>query len=70
LQQGCNSLVSSAIATMLSIRTPKVASHTHPYLVRSGPQEIEPSDNRAVPRLRDDTNITVDRWASFIHFSI
>jgi hypothetical protein len=66
----------SVIATMWSIcdlDAPKVADHTYQYLLRSGLQELDPSEaaialNRAVLHLRKDPNVTVDRWAPFIHF--
>jgi CHAT domain-containing protein len=68
----------SVIATMWSIRdedAPKVADHTYHYLFRNGLQKLDPSEaamalNRAVLLLRDDPNVTVDRWAPFVHFGI
>jgi tetratricopeptide (TPR) repeat protein len=68
----------SVIATMWGIRdedAPKVAEHTYQYLFRNGLDGFDPSDaatalNRAVLHLREDPNITVDRWAPFIHFGI
>jgi tetratricopeptide (TPR) repeat protein len=68
----------SVIATMWSIRdddAPTVANHTYQYLFRNGLQALDPSEaatalNRAILRLREDPNITVDRWAPFIHFGI
>ncbi|KIM86651.1 hypothetical protein PILCRDRAFT_310965 [Piloderma croceum F 1598] len=66
----------SVIATMWGISNddaPIVASHTYEYLFRIGLQGCNPSDaatalNYAIHRLREDSNLTVDRWASFIHF--
>jgi hypothetical protein len=68
----------SVIATMWSIRdddAPKVADHTYRYLFRNGLQGLDPSEaatalNRAILHLREDPNITIDRWAPFIHFGI
>jgi CHAT domain-containing protein len=68
----------SVIATMWGISdddAPIVAGHTYEYLFRNGLQGCSPSDaatalNYAVHRLREDPNVTVDRWASFIHFGI
>jgi CHAT domain-containing protein len=64
----------SVIATMWSIGdedAPKVADNTYQYLLRT----LDPSDaatalNRAVLALRQDPEVTVDRWAPFIHFGI
>jgi CHAT domain-containing protein len=68
----------SVIATMWGIRdedAPKVAEHTYQYLFRNGMQGLDPSDaatalNHAVQALREDPNVTIDRWAPFIHFGI
>jgi hypothetical protein len=68
----------SIIATMWGIRdadAPIVANHTYEYLFRNGAEAFNPSDaaaalNRAVLRLREDPNVTVDRWAPFIHFGM
>jgi CHAT domain-containing protein len=68
----------SVIATMWSIRdddAPKVADHTYRYLFRNGLQGLDPSEaatalNLAILRLREDPDVTVDRWAPFIHFGI
>jgi CHAT domain-containing protein len=68
----------SVIATMWSISdkdSPIVAGHTYQYLFRNGLQGFDPSEaaaalNRAVMLLREDPNVTVDRWAPFIHFGI
>jgi DNA-binding MltR family transcriptional regulator len=68
----------SVIATLWSIRdddAPKVADHTYRYLFRNGIQGLEPSEaatalNLAILRLREDPDVTVDRWAPFIHFGI
>jgi CHAT domain-containing protein len=68
----------SVIATMWRIRdedAPKVAKHIYQYLFRNGLEGLNPSDaaaalNHAILRLREDPNVTVDRWAPFIHFGI
>jgi hypothetical protein len=68
----------SVIATMWSIcdeDAPKVADHTYRYLFRNGLQGLNPSEaatalNRAILHLREDPNVTVDRWAPFIHLGI
>jgi CHAT domain-containing protein/tetratricopeptide (TPR) repeat protein len=68
----------SVIATMWAIRdedAPKIADHTYRYLLRNGMQGLDPSDaamalNRAVLALREDPDVTIDRWAPFIHFGI
>ncbi|KIM83044.1 hypothetical protein PILCRDRAFT_819834 [Piloderma croceum F 1598] len=68
----------SIIATMWGIRdadAPIVANHTYEYLFRNGAEAFNPSDaaaalNRAILRLREDPNVTVDRWAPFIHFGM
>jgi CHAT domain-containing protein len=69
---------SSVIATMWSIQdddAPKVADLTYRYLFRNGLQGLDPSEaaralNCAVLHLREDPDVTVDRWAPFIHFGI
>jgi len=68
----------SVIATMWSIRdddAPKVADHTYQYLFRNGLRGLDPSEaatalNRAILHLREDPEVTIDRWAPFIHFGI
>jgi CHAT domain-containing protein len=68
----------SVIATMWSIRdddAPKVADHTYQYLFRNGMRGLDPSEaatalNRAILHLREDPEVTIDRWAPFIHFGI
>jgi CHAT domain-containing protein len=68
----------SVIATMWGIRdedAPKVADSTYQYLFRNGMEGLDPSDaatalNRAVLALRKDPDVTIDRWAPFVHFGI
>ena len=68
----------SVIGTLWSIHdedAPRVADHTYRYIFRHGLQGLDPSEaaaalNRAVLRLREDTDVTVDRWAPFVHFGI
>jgi tetratricopeptide (TPR) repeat protein len=68
----------SVVATMWKIcdeDAPNVAVQTYQYLFRNGQQGPDPSEaatalNRAVLCLREDPNITVDRWAPFVHFGI
>ncbi|KIM91726.1 hypothetical protein PILCRDRAFT_811016 [Piloderma croceum F 1598] len=68
----------SVIATMWGISdedAPKVADHAYHYLFRNGVEGLDPSDaatalNRAVLRLREDPDVTLNRWAPFIHFGI
>jgi len=68
----------SVIATMWGIcdnDAPVVAKHTYEYLFRNGTEGVDPSEaatalNRAILRLREDPNVTIDRWAPFIHFGI
>jgi CHAT domain-containing protein/tetratricopeptide (TPR) repeat protein len=68
----------SVIATMWSISdkdAPTVASYTYEYLFRNGVEGCDASNaatalNYAVLRLREDPEVTVDRWAPFIHFGI
>jgi len=68
----------SVIATMWSIcdeDAPKVANRTYRYLFRNGLQGLNPSEaatalNRAILHLREDPNVTMDRWAPFVHFGI
>ena len=69
---------SSVIATMWSINdedAPKVAAYTYEYLFRNGVGRVDHTEaatalNRAVLRLREDPEVTLDRWAPFIHFGI
>ena len=68
----------SVTAPMWSIRdddAPMVADRTYQYLFRNGLHALDPSEaatalSRAILCLRDDPNITVDRWAPFVHFGI
>jgi hypothetical protein len=68
----------SVIATMWSISDKdalRLADHIYKYLLRNDIDGLDPSDaatalNRAVLHLREDPNVTVDRWAPFIHFGI
>jgi tetratricopeptide (TPR) repeat protein len=68
----------SVIATMWGVSdkdAPVVACHTYEYLFRNGVEGCDPSEAAtalifAVLRLREDPNVTVDRWAPFIHFGI
>ena len=68
----------SVIATMWAIcdeDAPKIADHTYQYLLRNGMKGLDPSDaatalNHAVLALREDPDVTIDRWAPFIHFGI
>jgi CHAT domain-containing protein len=68
----------SVIATMWGINdedAPKVAAHTYEYLFRDGFHNCDPSEtatalHHAVKRLRDNPEVTLDRWAPFIHFGI
>jgi CHAT domain-containing protein len=68
----------SVIATMWGIDdedAPKVAAHTYEYLFRNGLQKCDPSEaatalNFAVKKLREDPEMTLDRWAPFIHFGV
>ncbi|KIM83489.1 hypothetical protein PILCRDRAFT_69143 [Piloderma croceum F 1598] len=68
----------SVIATMWAIHdedAPKIADHTYQYLFRNGMKGLDPSDaatalNHAVLALREDPDVTIDRWAPFIHFGI
>jgi CHAT domain-containing protein len=68
----------SVIATMWGISdedAPIVAEYTYQYLFRNGLQCCDPSEaatalNHAILRLRKDPNVTLDRWAPFIHFGI
>lgn len=68
----------SVIATMWGISDQDaliVASHTYEYLFHKGVQFRDPAEsatalNRAVLCLREDPNVTVDRWAPFIHFGV
>jgi hypothetical protein len=68
----------SVIATMwgvCDVDAPQVAIHTYQYLFRNGLQGLDPSEaatalNRAVLQLQGDPEMTVDRWAPFIHYGI
>ena len=68
----------SVIATMWAIcdeDAPKIADYTYRYLLRNGMKGLDPSDaatalNHAVLALREDPDMTIDRWAPFIHFGI
>jgi hypothetical protein len=68
----------SVIATLWRIRdedAPKVAYDTYNYLLRNGIDGCDLSDaatalNRAVLALRKDPEVTIDRWAPFVHFGI
>ena len=68
----------SVIATMWEISendTPIVASYTYNYLFRNGLRGCDPSEgamalNHAVLHLRNDPDVTMDRWVPFIHFGI
>lgn len=68
----------SVIATMWGVcdaDAPQVAIHTYQYLFRNGLQGLNPSDgatalNRAVLCLREDPDVTVDRWAPFVHYGM
>jgi CHAT domain-containing protein len=64
----------SVIATMWSIRDKdalKVADNTYQYLLRTrDPSNAATALNRAVLALQQDPEVTVDRWAPFIHFGI
>jgi tetratricopeptide (TPR) repeat protein len=68
----------SVIATLWTIRdedAPKVAYETYSHLLRNGIDGYDVSDaatalNRAVLALRKDPEVTIDRWAPFIHFGI
>jgi CHAT domain-containing protein len=68
----------SVIATLWRIRdehAPKVAYDTYSYLLRNGIDGYNLSDaatalNRAVLALRNDPEVTIDRWAPFVHFGI
>ena len=69
---------SSVIATLWRIRdedAPMVANKTYSYLLRNGVDGHDLSDaatalNRAVLALREDPEVTIDRWAPFVHFGI
>jgi hypothetical protein len=68
----------SVIATLWTIRdddAAKVTSQVYRFLLRNGTKGLEPSDaalalNHAILYLREDTSVTVDRWAPFVHFGI
>ncbi|KAF7978027.1 hypothetical protein HWV62_1905 [Athelia sp. TMB] len=69
---------SSVVATMWSISdddAPRVAADIYQYLLRNGLRKADPSEaatalNLAVTHLREDPNVTLDRWAPFVHFGI
>ena len=69
---------SSVIATMWAINdedAPKVAAHTYQYLFRNGLHGCDSSEaamalSYAVQKLREEPEMTLDRWAPFIHFGI
>lgn len=69
---------SSVIATLWSIRdedAPIIAEHTYAYLLRNGLDKIDLTEaaaalNYAVSRLREDPNITLERWAPFVYFGV
>src|SRR6202044_1856371 len=64
----------SVIATMWSIcekDAPTVAEHTYKYLFRNGLELLNPSEaatalNHAILTLRENPDVTVERWAPFI----
>ena len=68
----------SVIATLWTIQdedAPKVAYETYSYLLRNGIDDYELSDaatalNHAILALREDPEVTIDRWAPFVHFGI
>jgi tetratricopeptide (TPR) repeat protein len=68
----------SVIATMWAISdgdAPRVAGDSYDYLFRNGPQNCDYSEaatalNHAVLHLREDPQVTLDRWAPFVHFGI
>jgi CHAT domain-containing protein len=68
----------SVVATMWSIHdddAPIVAEHTYKYLFRNGLHALDPSEaatalNHAILSLRENPDVTVERWAPFIHFGI
>jgi len=68
----------SVIATMWSIRdedAPKVAEQVYQYLFRDGSHSCDLSDaatalNHAILRLRDDPEVTLERWVPFVHFGV
>jgi len=68
----------SVIATMWGIRdedSPKVVEETYRYLFRHGMKVPDPSDaaaalNRGVLALRKNKEVTLDRWAAFIHIGV
>lgn len=69
---------SSVIATLWSIwdeDAPIVAEHTYAYLLRNGFDQVDLTEaaaalNYAVSKLREDSNITLERWAPFVHFGV
>jgi tetratricopeptide (TPR) repeat protein len=68
----------SVIASMWSVSdadAPIVADHTYKYLFRNGFSKCDPTEaatalNRAVSCLREDPEVTLERWIPFIHFGI
>jgi hypothetical protein len=51
----------------------KIAEETYRYLFCNGhldPSEAAVSLNHAVLRLREDPNITVDRWVLLVYFGV
>ena len=68
----------SVIATMWAINdedAPKVAAYTYQYLFRNGLHRCDSSEaamalSYAVQKLREEPEMTLDRWAPFIHFGI
>jgi CHAT domain-containing protein len=68
----------SVIATLWTIQdkdAPKVAYETYSYLLHNGIDGHDLSDaakalNCAVLALQDDPEVTIDRWAPFVHFRI
>ena len=68
----------SVIATLWSIcdlDAPLVTERVYRYLFRNGLAAAKPSEaatalNRAIIALRQDAQITVDRWAPFVHFGV
>jgi len=66
----------SVIATMWRIcdkDASQVADYVYKYLFRNGqldPSEAAAALNHAILHLQEDHNVTVDRWAPFVHFGI
>ncbi|KZP22191.1 hypothetical protein FIBSPDRAFT_1043674 [Athelia psychrophila] len=69
---------SSVIATMWSIQdedAPIIAKHTYAYLLRNGVGNIDLTEgaaalNHAVSQLRQDPNVTMERWALFVYYGV